>query len=153
MAVSSFYHSRLHARHFDEGAKLGEWALNILPHICIWFTIRHHIFTETLADTSTVFWYHEAVADPLEWHRRFMDSVGLHLPPSLVEAAKDAAIREQFPFNHKNMDRHTETSLAEVDPRRCWEEEVGAETAEAMTKIARIWLPPILLAKLNIPLE
>lgn len=153
MAVSSFYHSRRHALNFDESAKLEEWSLKILPHICIWVTIRYHIFTEALADKSTVFWYHEAVADPLDWHRRFLESVGLYLPTSLVKTAKDAALRVEFPFNHKGMDRHSETSLAEVDPRRCWEEEVGAETADTMTKIARVWLPPTLLAKLGIPLE
>ena len=152
MAVSAFYHRKLNARHVDESVKLEEWALKILPRICMWVTIRYLLFTGTLSDRSTIFWYHEALADPLDWHHRFLDSVGLHLPSSLVRSAKDAALRQKFPFGFKGIDRHSEGSSQEVMPGRSWEEEVGVETAEAMEKVIRVWLPPVLLAKLGVPL-
>ena len=99
-----------------------------------------------------MFWYHEAVSDPLAWHYKYLDSVGLHLPSSVVESVKDAALREAYPFKFKPRDIHAEKSLEDVSPNRSWEDEVGEDMVVVINEMARTWLPPVLLVKLGIDL-
>lgn len=158
VAISSYYHHKKYSRDII-GDNLEQYIAKILPRICMWTSIRYMLFAGTLGKQSTVFWYHEAIKDPFDWHHRFLDSVGLHLPLSMVESATDAAVREDFAFNFKPRDAHLKEeksrspmNMVVAVESRLWENEVGKDMVEIMNKVVRVWLPPVILTKLDIPL-
>lgn len=157
VAVSSYYHHKKYSRDVIED-NLEQYITKILPRICMWTSIRYMLFTGTLAKQSTVFWYHDAITDPLDWHHRFLGSIGLHLPISVIRSATNAALHEDFAFNFKPRDSHLKeeesrsSNKVEVVESRSWEDEVGEDMVEVMNRVARVWLPPVILAKVDIPL-
>ena len=150
VAVSSYFHRR-NGHVISESITLTEYLPKILPGICRWISIRYVLFAGLLQD-STVFWYDESVADPHAWHRRFLDSVGLHVPTPVVDGAVDAALRGDFAFNTKRMDTHSESNKEDIVVGRTWVDEVDPDLIPELDGILRQWLPPVVLAKLGVPL-
>ncbi|CAN0243185.1 unnamed protein product, partial [Ectocarpus fasciculatus] len=89
VAVSTHFHvqrfSSLHQKHPGFGLSLDQTVLMILPQVCHLTALRHILFEGLLAGRSELFWYEEAVADPLDWHYRWASLAGLMLPPSWIE--------------------------------------------------------------------
>jgi len=150
VAVSSYFHRR-NGHVISESTTLREYVPKILPGICKWISIRYVLFAGLLQH-STVFWYDESVASPHAWHRRFLDSVGLHVPTPLVERAVEAALRGDFAFNTKRMDTHFESNKADIVVGRTWEDEVDPDLIPELDAILRLWLAPVVLAKLGVSL-
>lgn len=151
VAVSAYFH-RLNGGILGSHVTLPEYVFAILPKICMWVCIRYVLFAGVLGKQSTMYWYDEAVADPLAWHQTFLHSVGVHLPSSVVVNAKDAALRNEFDFVFKHKDRHMEGKGVENKVERSWQDELGPHSLEEVDKILRVWLPPVLLAKLGVSL-
>lgn len=156
VAVSAFYHIQTHNGTPDYNGTLDQFVAGVLPLMCQWVAIRHIIFEGIMSGKSTTFWYSDALADPVGWHYRWLDSVGLHLPAPVVRASADAALTHNFGFRAKNPDAHpVEGELPESTPRaelkvRRFEEEVAPELVAIADKSLRTWLPPVLVAKLNL---
>lgn len=93
-----------------------------------------------------VYWYEDALDDPLSWHFEWLASVGLHIPPKVVEGAASAAARHDFVFLTKGVDRHP----GGVTLRRSYKDEITAETLSGFDAVLRTWLPPIVLARLGV---
>lgn len=150
VAVSSYYH-RKNGNVLGGEFSLEEYLPQILPGICMWTSIRYVLFAGLL-DNSNIFWYDETVARPRDWHRAFLNSVGLHVPSSVVEGAVAAALRGEFSFTAKTMDRHSEQDSGEVVFNRSWKDDLEPNVILELDSVLRMWLPPVLLAKLGIAL-
>lgn len=138
---------------------LDEFALAIAPVLCQWVTVRYLLFSAILESKSTLFWYGDAFRDAPKWHYEWMAAVGVHLPTPIVEAMADAALREDFQFDTSGKNDHpgviafkkSEESRQETQTPT-WQELLRPETLEELDVIARKWLPPAVLIKLNVPL-
>lgn len=153
IAVSSYFYRR-NGRVISADTTLEEYVPQILPGICKWISIRYVLFSGLLLEKSTIFWYNDSVARPIAWHRRFSDSVGLHLPATVVDEAIDAALRGEFAFHSKGMDMHSESSKEAIVTGRTWEDEIRGnhDLLAELDATLRVWLPPVLLAKLGLAL-
>lgn len=143
MAVSAYYH-RLRGGLLKNVDK-DEYVMAILPHICQWISTRHIVFNEWMSKQSTIFWYEEAVADPRKFHMGWLESAGLHLPESVVDEAVDAALRADFEFHTKGIDKHPGGEPAVSG--RSWKNEISGYVLEHMDEMLRVWLPPELQAR------
>ncbi|CAM9695240.1 unnamed protein product, partial [Ectocarpus sp. 12 AP-2014] len=89
VAVSTHFHVNSHieenTRHPSLVKSLDEAVLLILPQICQFTTIRHILFDGQLSDRSTIFWYEDAMRDPLGWHYRWASFAGFTLPARWIE--------------------------------------------------------------------
>lgn len=103
-----------------------------------------------MEDRSTFFWYDEAMDDPLAWHNQWLNSVGLVLPNTVVEAITTAAVQHEFGFPTKGVDAHPGAKVATAT-KRLYKDEVTPETLAFMDATLRRWLPPPLLAKFDAP--
>lgn len=124
--------------------------LSMLPQICQWIALRHILFSGFMANRSTLFWYEEALDDPIQWHQQWLASVGLHLPAAIVTSIADAAVGSKHDFMASELDHHPGGINREG---RSWRDEVTPALLESMDEIVRIWLPPVLLARLGITLQ
>lgn len=95
-----------------------------------------------------MYWYEDALADPLTWHHDFLASVGLHLPIEVVKATAKAAVQQDFSFKTKPIDPHPG---GESSGNRSYVHEVSAETLSKFDVIMRTWLPPVLLVRFGVP--
>lgn len=94
-----------------------------------------------------MYWYEDAKEDPIAWHYEWLASVGLRLPPEVVEGAARAATRHEFVFPTKGVDKH----LGGVNAaNRSYANEITAETLSGFDPVLRTWLPPVLLARLGV---
>ncbi|CAM9512001.1 unnamed protein product [Ectocarpus sp. 8 AP-2014] len=150
VAVSTYFYinrSPIHLHHPSRGKSLDEAVLVILPQICQFTTIRHILFDGQLSSRSTIFWYEDAMRDPLDWYNRWASLAGFTLPASwikdihasLTEATENGRKREPHPGGQV------------VSSDRTWEDEVSPETREEMNSILRTWLPGVLLARFDVP--
>ncbi|CAN0434111.1 unnamed protein product, partial [Scytosiphon promiscuus] len=90
VVVSTYYFMKSHNR--PGLGDLDDFVARGLPVLCQWIAVRHILFSGIIRHQSIAFWYHDALADPLEWYYRFYDFVGLQLPhPTVNGAAEDAA--------------------------------------------------------------
>lgn len=152
VAVSAYFHIEVHGSD-DDSIKLGtleDFVEKELPLMCQWVAIRYILFSGLLPHQSVEFWYDDALDNPLEWHYRWYDAVGLQLPFHVVQAAADAAAAEDFGFQFKQIDKHPGGQVGAEEGVRRFEDEVSKETLEVADAIMRKWLPPVLLAKLGI---
>lgn len=132
---------------------LEDFVARDLPILCEWLAFRYILFSGFLADQSMESWYSDAMADPLEWHYQWFDSVGLQLPYDVVSDAAEIAAGNKLDFTHKDFDKHEgEEDRAEDTGVRKLEDEVGPEVLKAADDILRQWLPPVLLARLGVDL-
>lgn len=150
-AVSTFFHEALHPSPeqkvtigFDANT-LDEFVLEMVPVLCQWVALRYLLFTAILGGQSTIFWYHDALLDAHRWHSDWIASVGLHLPETVVDEMADAALREDFNFETKGKNEHPGASQ-----KPAWHDPLRPETLVALDVIVRKWLPPVVLAKLDI---
>ena len=157
-AVSTFFHEELHPSPklkvtVGFGADtLDEFVLEMVPVLCQWVALRYLLFTAILESQSTIFWYQDALSDARRWHYEWIASVGLHLPEAVVDEMADAASREDFRFETKGKNEHRGTIKAEKEAsqRPTWHELLQPETLVALDIVMRKWLPPGVLAKLDL---
>lgn len=157
-AVSTFFHKELHPspkRKVTVGSgadTLDEFVLEMVPVLCQWVALRYLLFTAYLESQSTIFWYQDALLDARRWHYEWIASVGLRLPEAVVAKMADVALRENFRFETEGKNEHpgTITAEKEASQRPTWHDLLQPETLEALDIIMRKWLPPGILAKLNI---
>ncbi|CAN0277134.1 unnamed protein product [Ectocarpus fasciculatus] len=103
------------------------------------------LFEGQLSDRSKLFWYEDAMRDPLDWHHQWASFAGFTLPASWIEEI-DATTESQ-----QTVKRDPHPGGKDVSPTRTWEDEVSPEIREEMDSILRTWLPGVLLARLGIP--
>lgn len=153
VVVSSFYYLKTHkvstARLKTRTESVDHYAVRMLPTICRFVHIRYLLLLERMTDKTVEFMYEESLADPLEWHRRWLSSIGLNLPDGVVRRATDTALSGDFKFAAKGKDSHP--GGVKVEPSRSYETEVGPETLAKLDDICRLWLPPVLLEKFGVP--
>lgn len=108
-----------------------------------------------MKEQSALFFYDEALSDPLGWHHQFFQWVGLQLPDSVVEAAADAAVRHSFSFPTKGgLDKHPGSRAVElINATRSYQDDLAQETIDRMDDVVRTWLPPPLLEKFGLEME
>lgn len=156
VVVSSYFYLKTHKpytadpkhpAHPAESVDL--YALRMLPTICRFVHIRYLVLLERMADQTVAFMYEESLADPLEWHRRWLLSVGLDLPEAVVQRATDIALNGDYEFAAKGRDKHP--GGVQTTPSRSYETEVGPEVRAQLDDICRRWLPPVLLEKFGVP--
>lgn len=147
--VSAFYHIEVHSER-DLGT-LEAFINRELPMLCQWLTVRHILFGRLLPGQSVSFWYDDAMTDPLSWHLRWFDSVGLQLPAYVVDATARAAAENDLGVRHKEMDPHpNKDGVSDATSVRRFEDEVGPDVLEAADAVLRVWLPPVILNKLGV---
>lgn len=112
---------------------IDDFVKRMLPTMCKWLSIRFLIFHRLMEDVSSFYWYEESLNNPLAWHRRWLDSVGLKLPDAVVEATVDAAMNGHFGFPTKGKDQHDQEGHMD---------HVSAETLASMDSVLRLWLIP-----------
>lgn len=153
VVVSSYYYLKTHrlqtATLKNPTESVERYAVRMLPTICRFVHIRYLVLLERMADRTVEFMYEESLADPLEWHRGWLSSVGLNLPDSIVRRATDTALSGNFEFAAKGRDKHP--GGVNTTPSRSYETEVGPEIRAKLDDICRLWLPPVLLEKFGIP--
>ncbi|CAM9754327.1 unnamed protein product [Ectocarpus sp. 4 AP-2014] len=150
VAVSTYFYIKLSKKHWDHpsrGKSLDEAVLLILPQICQFTTIRHILFDGQLSERSKIFWYEDAMRDPLEWYDRWASLAGLTLPSNWIKDIR-AAVTEATELN---MRRERHPGGQERSSNRTWEDEVSPKIREEMDSILRTWLPGVLLARFDIP--
>lgn len=154
VAVSTYFWLHMYKK-VDGNGRLMEtldaFALRVLPVLCQWTTIRFILFNEYLSEQSTVFWYEDARAEPLLWHRNWLASVGLNLPLEVLQTATETALRGEFDFRVKGFDQHP--GRDEEASRRTLHETLRNDTLHSMEPIMRLWLPPTLLARFGVSRE
>lgn len=145
MAVSAYFH-RILGGNIKEGTVKETYIKALLPPICAWLAAREILFAGTLSTSSTIYWFEDTLAEPLAFHQRWLESIGLHLPAEVVRAAKDAALRRDFEFFSKGIDEHP--GGEEANSGRSWKDEISPDLVSGMNRIVALWLPPTLQAKL-----
>eukprot|EP00752_Nemacystus_decipiens_P012793 g11328.t1 len=151
VVVSSFFHVETHkssAGRGRRGESVDRFAVRMLPTICRFVHLRWLLLHERMADRTVEFMYDESLADPLGWHQRWLSSVGLTPPKSVVEKATNTAVRKEYGFTGKGVDTHP--GGKEATPARRWDDEISAEVVEQLNDICRVWLPPALLEKFGV---
>lgn len=146
--VSAYFHLGVHSD--MELGTLEDFIDRQLPIMCQWLDIRYILFSGLLAHQSVQFWYNDAMTDPVEWHLRWLDAVGLQLPLGVVKAIATAAAAGELGFHHKEIDVHPGERARIGRSVRRFEEEVAPDVLEVADAVLRIWLPPVLLEKLGV---
>ena len=159
-AVSTFFHEATFPNSTQlttvggDVRTLDEFTLMVAPILCQWVTVRYFLFSAILAPKSTLFWYDDAFLDAHKWHYEWLEAVGVHLPEPIVEEMADAALREDFDFDTRGKNDHpgVERNVKQEEAHRpTWQEMLRPETLVELEAIARQWLPPAVLVKLNVP--
>ena len=159
VAVSTFFHEERYPvskKLTSVGGDihtLDEFTLAMAPVLCQWATLRYLLFSTILEPNSAIFWYDEAFLDAHKWHYDWLAAVGVHLPEPVVEEMADAALREDFDFETQGKNDHpgVEEVKQEEVHRPTWQELLRPETLVKLDVIARQWLPPAVLVRLNVP--
>lgn len=152
VVVSSFYYLKTHKVNMARlrpTESVDAFALRMLPTICRFVHIRYIVLMERMADKTIEFVYDESLADPLEWHHRWLRFAGLNLPVSAVQHATDTALRGDYGFAAKGRDKHP--GGLKTTPSRSYETEIGPDVRAKLDEICRVWLPPVLLEKFGVP--
>lgn len=158
-AVSTFFHqekfpaSKILGTVGGDIHTLDEFTLAIAPVLCQWVALRYLLFTALMAPKSAFFWYDEAFLDAHKWHYEWLAAVGVHLPGPVIEQMSDAALREDFDFDTKGKNDHPgveEEVKTEKVHSPTWKEILRPETLVELDTIARQWLPPAVLAKMEV---
>lgn len=151
VAVSTYFWESVYNIVDDNGQPLetvDDYALRILPILCQWIAVRHILFGEYLPEQSTIFWYEDIMTSPVEYHRKWLASVGLHLPVRELESAAEIALRGEFDFSVKGFDLHPGSSTHPQN--RTYRDELADDTLAKMVPILRQWLPPVFLSKIGV---
>ena len=152
VAVSSYFWLLVHPMERTPTKEtLEHYVLRMLPTICQYVHLRYVLLHEEMSEIMEEFEYEDSVANPLQWHQRWLAFVGLNLPESVVREASDKDSKRQYSFAAKGVDQHPGGGV--TAPSRSFRDEVSEEVASEMDRIARIWLPPTLLDMFGIPLQ
>ena len=147
--VSSYFHIKRLAR--VDLPSLEEFVAAKLPIMCQWLVVRYTLFSGSLSYQSTEFWYRKALANPLGWHHRWFDMVGLQLPFNIVNDTANGAVNYDFRFNKKHIDEHPgEEPSTTTGAGRRFEDQVSESVLNKADEILRAWLPPVLLEQLGV---
>lgn len=146
--VSSYFHLKRLAK--VKLPPLEGFVAQKLPIMCQWLAVRYTLFSGSLSHQSSEFWYGQALADPLRWHHRWFDMVGLQLPFSIVNDTANGAVNYDFTFNRKHIDEHPGGETGPETGSRQFEDQVSAEVRNTADDVLRVWLPPVLLAQLGV---
>lgn len=152
VVVSSYYYlkkNQLHVPRAIKGETVDAFAVRMLPPICRFVHMRYALLREKVPDQTVEFFYNDSLADPLQWHRRWLSSAGLNVPDSVVLEATDTALRRKFGFAAKGIDKHIGGN--EAAPSRSYRDELSPEASAQLDHIVRAWLPPALLRKFGVP--
>lgn len=153
VTVSSYFHvvrQKMTMLSAENITSVDQFFVSRLDPITQWISLRYLLFTQIAPDISEVFWYADALADPLEWHGRFYTFVGLQLPDLVVHHAADIATQggEILGFPSKGLDYHP--NGGEQTSTRTFRDELTDESLAMMDDVLRKWLPPIILRRLQI---
>lgn len=148
VVVSTYFFRKAHSN--TKLGDLDDFVARDLPNICEWMAVRYTLFSGVLPHQSIMFWYSDALADPLEWYYNFFDWVGIQLPSRIVKDAAQDAATNNLRFTPLHIDAHAgEEARNDTSPRK-FEDEVRPETVKLADDVLRQWLPPVLLAKLGV---
>lgn len=150
LAVSSYFHLLREHPLVVKDMSVDTYVVAMLPVFCQWVSVRYLVFAELLRDASIIFWYDEALEDPVFWHVGFFEFVGLRIPDEVLRRAASVATRggSMFGFPSKGKDRHD--GGAAVAPTRSFRDEINSTTLSNMDDILRTWLPTVMLEKVNV---
>lgn len=147
MTVSTYYHR---ISHETVTGTVDEYVVRALPILCQWVALRFILFEGFMSDQqAAIFFYSEAMANPLAWHYHWLQSAGLNLPDSVVRMATDAAMNESYSF-YTTGGMGVHHGGADATPSRSYLDEITEETASGLDAVLRTWLPPVLLAKFGV---
>lgn len=127
-----------------------EFVLTALPIISHWVSLRYILFAEMLSRQSTIYWYTDALGDVFEWHQGWLASVGLHLPPAVVEGMADVDLSGEFNFDTTEKDANLVADAERVNGSvPSWRDGLRPETVAEMDRVVQQWLPPVILDKIG----
>lgn len=150
VAVSAYYyllHNYPRAIKFDS---VREYVAALLPVMTKWISVRYLLFVELpVPQPPSIYWYNETLSDPIEWHRKFYSSIGIRLPEDVIaEQARRAALGDSmFGMVPKGYDLHFDPKDNSTTQSF---RDLGAATVEEMNNELRLWLPPVVLDKLDL---
>ena len=150
LAVSSYFHMLREYPDTLSGMTVDTYVATMLPIFCQWVSIRYLVFAELLKDTSIIFWYDEAQDDPVVWHVKYYNFVGIRVPDEVLRKAATIATRggKMFGFPSKGLDKHE--GGADAGLTRTFKDELNSTTLTNMDDVLRVWLPAEMLQKLNV---
>lgn len=121
-----------------------------LATVCKWVSVRYLLFAEKLADRSEVFWYNDAVDNPVDWHTRYLSFVGIRLPRDEVTGAALVAgeVGGILGFPSKGLDKYL--GGEEQVAARSYRDELSQASLAGMDDVLRVWLPPAVLEILGL---
>lgn len=150
LTVSAYYHCRKGRGENSFEGTVDQFVAQFLPLMSQWVAIRYKLFADIMSDRSTLFWYTDATVNPMEFHYRLLDAVGLQLPAPVVKRTVDAVLGNHFEFDEKGYDKHPgEHAPNEWKPHK-FEDEVSPETLVMADETLRTWLPDVLLTRLGV---
>lgn len=117
-----------------------------LAAVTKWISVRYMVFSELLPQNQTeVFYFEDAISDPVDWHRRFYLFAGINLPPPMVHRV--AEIAQNGRGSHNDTSLASEQTAFTANSDRSFRDELKPETLVYMDNVLRIWLPSELLEK------
>ena len=153
VAASAFYHLHRNRKLSFYSGTVDDFVAAVLPTMSQWIAIRHMLFEGILQAKSTSFWYQDALEDPKGWHYRWLQTIGLQLPLSLMEDMVNAALVGDFGVEGKSRDRHPGVKKHEdqaVQAARKFEDEVSPQLLAIADDALRQWLPHVLLTRFHV---
>lgn len=111
----------------------------------MWTTVRYILSTEFLADESELFYFEEMLMDPVDWFRRYLPFIGLHVPAEVIFDLADEAANEGGMFGLTDAGVDVHPGGAAPAPSRTYKDELGPESLAMMDDVLRAWLPSVLL--------
>lgn len=114
-------------------------------------SLRYMLFTTILGDRSALFWFEETLADPVDFHSRFLSFAGLKLPFETVANMARLASGENglYGAHSKGPDKHI-GGVEDVEGRT-FRDELNSTSLAMMDDVVRTWMPPVLLQRFGIP--
>ena len=153
VTVSAFYHLLRNDRQLSYSGTVDDFVAALLPVTTQWVAVRHILFEQIIDDQATSFWYRDAMEDPMQWHNRWLQIIGLQLPIEIVQIMVDAAVAGDFGVGGKGFDIHpgseTVDEQAETEVKK-FENEVSPPLLAIADDILRQWLPDVLLRRLEL---
>lgn len=157
VSVSAFYHLQRNKKLSFYSGTVDDFVVAVLPTMAQWIAVRHILFEGIMKDQSTSFWYQDALDDPSKWHYRWLQTIGLQLPPGVVQGMIDAAIlgdlNDLGVKGNSRLDTHqsAQESTDQVDQKfRKFEDEVSPHLLAIANDSLRQWLPRVLLKQLDV---
>lgn len=147
MAVSVYFFMLRRWRDPDTHSTIDEYVQRMFPIFCQWLTIRYVLFMEMMSG-SVVFWYSEALKEPVAWFRTWFHSIGLQLPEMFVNDIAFAAVHGGEGMLRRVRDSHP--GGAAISPNRSYTDELEAETLASFESHMVTWLPPEIVERLDI---